>query len=92
MEGQPRYFLEFILFFCQGLIGGSLSISGPVINHPLAVLGSCGAQKVEVVSQRRDMQDKLFLFLVGGVKQVLQICALVCEGGGIIPVLAMERC
>ena len=37
------------------------------------------------------MQDELFLFLVGGVKQVLQICALVCEGGGIIPVLAMER-
>lgn len=37
------------------------------------------------------MQDKLFFFLFGGVKEVLQICALVSKGGGIKPVLAMER-
>ena len=37
------------------------------------------------------MQDELFFFLFWGVKQVLQICALVSKGGGIIPVLAMER-
>jgi hypothetical protein len=36
------------------------------------------------------MQDELFLFLFRGVKQVLQICALVCERGAIKPVLAIE--
>ena len=37
------------------------------------------------------MQDEFFLFLFRGVKQVLQVCALVCERGAIKPVLAMER-